>query len=553
MPAVEGVPLYTIGTKLAQKFKSYGYYIFSTIAADSSLSYEFTFEPIKEDFVLRQLQQLKTNKAIGLDNISARLLKDSATVISASLTRLFNLSLETRIFPFLWKSGKVTALFKKGDRCDANNYRPITVLPTISKILEKAVHIQLYAYLKNNEIITSKQFGFRPKLSTGTALAHFTDNILQNMDAGSFVGAVFLDLSKAFDTVDHHLLLRKLMNIGLTSSTTQWFRSYLTNRSQITSVGDALSSATKMPVGVPQGSLLGPLLFLIYVNDLPDCHLASDIILYADDTVVYYSSKSVSDLEHHINADLRTVSEWFSRNLLTLNISKCKFVIFGSPQKLNRIQNILVKVEDTCIERTQSFKYLGVTLNQSMSWTDHVDAISTKINQRIGLIRRIRDVLPLQVRVTLYNTLILPLFDYGDVIWGDKNNDTIMSEQQILQNKAAKVLLGQPPRSSSTEALRSLDLKSLSVRFFHRCTAIHKCLIGETDFNFNFIKNQAVHSYNTRRSNDLRLPLPRTNWGKQTFIYQAAKDWNSLPTDLKKTHFLSIFKSKLKTFLKDFD
>ena len=366
-------------------------------------------------------------------------------------------------------------------------------------------------------------------------MAHFAGNILQNMDTGSFVGAVFLDLSKAFDTVDHHLLLRKLMNIGLTSSTTQWFRSYLTNRSQITSVGDALSSATKMPVGVPQGSLFGPLLFLIYVNDLPDCHLASDIIRYAGDTVVYYSSKIVSDLEHHINADLRTVSESFSRNLLTLNISKCNFVIFGSPQKLNRIQNILVKVEDTCIERTQSFKYLGVTRNQSMSWADHVDAISMKINQRIGLIRRIRDVLPLQVRVTLYNTLILPLFDYGDVIWGDKNNDTIMSELQILQNKAAKVLLGQPPRRSSTEARRSLDLKSLSVRrFFHRCTAIHKCLIGETDFNFNCIKNQAVHSYNTRRSNDLRLPLPRTNWGKQTFIYQAAKDWNSLPTDLKK-------------------
>ena len=131
------------------------------------------------------------------------------------------------------------------------------------------MHIQLYAYLKNNEIITSKQFGFRPKLSTAKALAHFTVNILQNMDAGSFVGAVFLDLSKAFDTVDHHLLLRKLTNIGLTSSTTQWFRSYLTNRSQITSVGDAHSAATEMPVGVPQGCILGPLLFLIYVNDLP--------------------------------------------------------------------------------------------------------------------------------------------------------------------------------------------------------------------------------------------------------------------------------------------
>ena len=198
-------------------------------------------------------------------------------------------------------------------------------------------------------------------------------------------------------------------------------------------------------IGVPQGSILGPLLFLIYVNDLPDCHLASAIILYADDTVLYYSSKSVSDLEHHINADLGTVSEWFSRNLLTLNISKCNFVIFGSPQKLIRIQGISVKVEGTSIERSQSFKYLGVTLHQSMSWADHVDAISMKINQRIGLIRRIRNLLPLQARVALYNALILPLFDYGDVIWGDKNNDTIMSELQILQNKAAKVMLGQPP------------------------------------------------------------------------------------------------------------
>ena len=156
--------------------------------------------------------------------------------------------------------------------------------------------------------------------------------------------------------------------------------------------------------------------------------------------------------------------------------------------------------------------------------------------------------------VTFYNTLILPLFYYGDVIWGDKHNDTIMSELQILQNKAAKVLVGHPPWSSSTEALTSLDLKSLSARrFFHRCIAIHKCLIGETDFNFNFIKNQTVHPYNTRRSNDLRLPLSRTNWGKQKFMYRAPKDCNSLSTDLKETHLLSIFKSELKTFLKDFD
>ena len=153
-----------------------------------------------------------------------------------------------------------------------------------------------------------------------------------------------------------------------------------------------------------------------------------------------------------------------------------------------------------------------------------------------------------------YNTLILPLFDYGDVIWGDNNNETIMSELQILQDKAAEVLLGHLPQSSSTESTEEFRSQVTLHKkvFFHRCIAIHKCLIGETDFNFNFLKKQAVHPYNTRRSNDLRLPLPRTNWGKQTFIYQAAKDWNSLPTDLKETHLLSTFKSKLKSFFKKF-
>ena len=173
--------------------------------------------------------------------------------------------------------GKVTALIKKGERCDANNYGPIIFLPAISKILEKAVHTQLY------EIITSKQLRFRPKLSTGTALAHFTDNILHNMDTGNLTGAVFLDLSKAFDTVGHHLLLKKLTHIGFTFATTQWFRLYLTNRSQITSVCDAHSALKKCLLVYPRVAI-GTFTVFIYVNDPPDYHLASDIILYVDDT-----------------------------------------------------------------------------------------------------------------------------------------------------------------------------------------------------------------------------------------------------------------------------
>ena len=179
---------------------------------------------------------------------------------------MFNQSLVTRTFPSLWKFGKVSALFEKGDRCDPNNYRPVTVLPTLSKILEKAVHEQLYCFLNQNKIITSKQFGFRPKLSTNTALTHFTVNVLLNMDSGRLTGAVFLDLSKVFDTVDHNLLLHKLKSVGRSDDTLNWFQSYFTNRKQRTSFGDALSVAAPKIVGVPQGSILGLLLFLISLN-----------------------------------------------------------------------------------------------------------------------------------------------------------------------------------------------------------------------------------------------------------------------------------------------
>ena len=190
-----------------------------------------------ECFVKAKLSSLKTNKAIGLDNISARLLKDSADVITTSLTKLYNRSLATSVFQAVWKCGKITALFKSGDGCNANNYRPITILPTASKILERAVHSQVYSYLLRENILTPKQFGFRPKLSTAIALTYFTDNTLDNWDKGSIAGAVFLDLSKDFDTVSDDRLIQKLGTIGFSEPTVNWFSSYLSNRFQVTSIG----------------------------------------------------------------------------------------------------------------------------------------------------------------------------------------------------------------------------------------------------------------------------------------------------------------------------
>ena len=491
---------------------------------------------------------MKINKAIGLDNISARLLKDSSHVIADSLTALFNRSLSTNTVPSIWKSGRVTSLFKSGNRCDPNNYRPITILPTISKLLEKIVHVQLYSYLNEHKLITPSQFGFRPKLSTGVALAHFTDNILSNMDSGRFTGAAFLDLSKAFDTVNHESLISKLECLGLDQDSIDWFKSYLSERSQTTSVGDIVSAFAPMSIGVPQGSILGPLLFIIYVNDLPSCKIVSNMTIYADDTVLYYSSNDANKLEETLNADLVTVSGWFRDNLLTLNGSKCKFVLFGSAQKLKTIRDLSIYADNHTIECAKSFKYLGVTVQQNMSWTEHVDKVCTKINQRLGILRRIKHLLPIHARVTLYNSLICPLFDYADFVWGDKNNSSLMSHLQTLQNKAAKLILDVPVYSSATHALSQLSWNTLQLRrVYHRVVLAYKYLNGHIDYHqLNVQYNKDVHSHNTRRSNNIRLPLAHRNWGKQTLLYTLAEDWNSLPSKLREIRSLQGFKAQTK-------
>jgi hypothetical protein len=342
------------------------------------------------------------------------------------------------------------------------------------------------------------------------------------------------------------VLLSKLKSVGLDTSAAEWFRSYLCNREQVVSVNNSFSDSRPIRIGVPQGSILGPLLFLVYVNDFQHCIKHCKVILYADDTLIYVSAKTANEVETFLNEDLQSVAEWLSSNLLTLNCEKSKLLLFGSKQRLKSFNSISIKVNNQAVGRVNSLKYLGVTFNEDLSWSDHIENIISKTNQRLGLLKRIKHLLPTDSRLTLFSCLVLPLFDYGDVIWGDKNNISLMNDLQVQQSKAAKIILNKPISFSSTEALSTLKWKRLSERRrAHRCILIFKCLNNHINFDFNLVYNSSIHNYNTRQSCFLHLPKTRTNWGKHKVTYHAVYDYNNLESDCQNAQTISQFKSKV--------
>ncbi len=488
---------------------------------------------------------MKTNKAIGLDKISAKLLKDASEVIAPSIQKLINMSITQCCFPDLWKSAKITAIFKSGNPQDCDNYRPISILPTLSKILERAVKSQLYNYLEENSLLYSQQSGFRSRRSTSTALLQMTDTLLNNMDKRQVTGVVYLDLKKAFDTVNRSLLLRKLGAYGVDDRCVKWFRSYLTHRTQCTTIGEVSSTKRSVPVGVPQGTVLGPLLFLIYINDITECLKNTQASLFADDTMVYCSGSTRNELQENLNGDLSRIKKWLNDHRLTINAEKSQFMVIGSSQRIKAFESMILRIDEDELEKVTSYKYLGVIINETVNWSEHIEMIQRKVLQRLGMLRRIKHLLPQSTREVVVNTLILPLLDYGDLVWGDKSNDTLMNSLQVLQNKAAKEVLNMRSYDSSTLALQSLYWRPLKFRRqFHRSQFVYKSIENNTvDFQFDNRSGSEVHLYNTRMKDQLRLPATNTNWGQLRTNYHFIKEWNTLPKTVTNANTKANFKS----------
>ena len=381
---------------------------------------EFTaFQPVRVNHVYQLLTGLSSNKATGIDKISCKIIKIASPAISDSLTHIFNQAITLSSFPDEWKMARVIPLYKNGQRNVAGNYRPISVLPAISKIMEKILYNQLYSYLSKFRLLSDSQFGFRKFHSTATALLDCTNDWYVNLDRKMFNLVVLIDLKKEFDTVDHQILLRKLELYGIKGQALSFLNSYLSNRSQKCQINGFLSSEKVIRCGVPQSSILGPLFFLLYINDLPQCLSKTKPRLFADDTNLTASGNSITRLEAAVNSDLENLKKWLIANKLSLNVAKTEFMLIGSKQMIKSVSNLQpnVVIENKQIKQVHECKTLGVTVDQHLSWKSNTENICRKITSGISALRRLKDFVDRQTLLSVYNAIVRPYFDYCCEVW----------------------------------------------------------------------------------------------------------------------------------------
>ena len=348
------------------------------------LEKSFFISPTNSAEVEGIIVQLKNKKSVGPYSIPCNLLKMLSHLVSPILATLINESFSSGIFPDKLKIARVITLHKKGSTENPSNYRPISLLSIFSKIFEKVMHKRLYEFLEKDNLLYSLQFGFRSKHSTSHTLISMTEKIRNTIDNGNYGCGIFIDLKKAFDTVNHSILLRKLNHYGIRGISLQWFESYLSNRTQYVSVNGHTSEQLSITHGVPQGSVLGPLLFLIFINDLPKVSKFLNFSLFADDTNIYYESSDLLNIQKIVNRELRKVRKWLEANRLALNIDETNFVLFHSSQ-CNLTEQIVLKIGIKKLKQESHVCFLGVLLDSTLSWKFHISELSKKLAKTAGL------------------------------------------------------------------------------------------------------------------------------------------------------------------------
>ena len=546
----------TVASKLVTKlpkalgrFSSAFYYSF--YADKGATLNSFELQNLTEKETLGLLRGLGRDKATGLDNIPARFLRDGAIIIANPLTHIINLSISTGTVPEDMKSARVVPLHKKNSKTDTGNYRPVSILSCISKVLERAVYNQIELFLNKNNLLYELQSGFRPGFSTDTTLTFLTDYIRGKIDKGDLTGLVLLDLQKAFDTVDHNILLSKLSAVGLNLTSVNWFKSYLTQRSQLVEVEGTRSETRNVTCGVPQGSILGPLLFLIYVNDMQKA-VNCKLLLYADDSCLLVSGKNVQDIENTLSHELQNVSDWLVDNKLSLHLGKTESIIFGSHKRLKNKKELNVVCNGVKIDSKPNVNYLGTKLDQTLSGETTANSVISKCNSRLKFLYRKANYFDFTTRRNLAMALIQCHFDYACSAWYGGLKLKLKQRLQICQNKMIRYVLGLHPRShigyNEFKIVNWLPVEKRvqQLNVNHMFKIFNNTAPSYLSEQFERVQNQ--HHYRTRGSSHNFIVPGVNSAGRSSFSFVGAKNWNNLPGHIKQCITKENFKLEVKKY-----
>lgn len=506
------------------------------------------FSPVTVEEISKIIKSLNSSSASGYDGLSVKIIKNSESDLAPILTTLINNSFRDGTFPDILKVAKVVPIFKSGNKTDPNNFRPVAVLSNLSKIVEIAVKNRLIEHLVKINFVNSNQFGFQKASSTMSACLNFVETVYKFMENRKKTGSIFIDVRKAFDSVNHKILLDKLEHIGFNKNALELLKSFLENRFQYVDINGEKSERRRTNTGVPQGSILGPFLFIIFVNDLFNLKTKGVIQLFADDATVTYGENSFADLEKFMTSDLLLIKKWMDANKLTVNFKKTEFLIYYL-----RNTNITEIFNEICLEeikinRVLEYKYLGLIVNHNLNWIQHVDFIKQRVARFGGVFRKISKYLNVGIKKQLYFAFVHSYLVYLNPIWSCAP-EYKLKEIQILQNKSIKSLHNLPRLTSSISLYNSSILPIVLLSKYELSLLIFKIKNKLIKFESNFQNNSEVHSYSTRIVNNFRAVFGRNNITKNSIYSKGANVFNELTDELKNETKVSLFKTRLKTLL----
>ena len=512
-------------------------------------------DPVTQDLCLdpkileTDLSKLKAKKASGPDGISSRSLILANTSIAHGLLTIYQKCFDLCQFPITWKTAKVTPIFKKGSRQDVANYRPISLLSIPAKLLESQVCNIIDEHLHGNTLLNKNQWGFTKGLSTESMLVAMTEKWRYAMDNGSVVGAIFIDFQKAFDTVSHTLISTKLHSVGISGLLHQFLINYLTYRRQFTTVNGERSPTLPLEYGVPQGSLLGPRLYTIYVNDLPEYVTAGEIFIYADDTTVYCTGKDVGTVISSLNTIMEQILSWSSSNLLTIHPIKTEAMILSRSRFIGPLPP--VRFGQGFVKFVNSTTCLGVTIDDQLNWSTHLNLIKKRFNSKVAALRRMRH-LPSKVLNDIYFHTIIPSITYCISVWGNCSS-TLLESLNHTHARACRIICRIPPSLDDTSCLSRAKWQDINYLYYKRILVLmYKAYVDEAPASIASLFTKKVTTRSIRIPNQLNIIRPRTEFGRRSLTYRGPVIWNFLNrlVHISNTTLMS-FKTILKKHVKE--